>query len=280
MSSDGRVVFEPAWEDNPTWGGSELYEDLAVAQVFAADAYVSEVYPVLDEHDEGPGELVWTEKDGSWELTDGGKDTPVSIDRRAVRVRPAPAGALPLVEQLALAAEFRGPLPQDKAGGYGEVVVRRDGLGTLWAVTDGAFSGLRAWVDGEGWRHISDVGRVVAYRHSRDQALLLAHQVAELEAACFQAEVAAASPDTADTGVVPEAVDIGDVLAVAERIFREAVGECAVDRGLCEEVLSVVLTAVPADERAGYPARLEEFAPEPVNVIKAGEVFYRCAGII
>ncbi|MFD3330161.1 hypothetical protein [Streptomyces sp. NPDC058701] len=91
------AVFEPVWEDNPTWDGSELYEDLAVAQVFAADAYVSEAYPVLDEHDEGPGDLVWTERDGSWELTDGGKDTPVSIERRTVRVRPAhgpgPSGA-------------------------------------------------------------------------------------------------------------------------------------------------------------------------------------------
>ncbi|MEU9464443.1 hypothetical protein [Streptomyces sp. NPDC048312] len=75
-------------------------------------------------------------------------------------------------------------------------MVRRHDLGTLWAVTDGAFSRPRAWVDGEGRRRISDVGRAIAYRHTRDQALLLAHQVAEIEAACYQAEVAAAGPDT------------------------------------------------------------------------------------
>ncbi|MGW2865927.1 hypothetical protein [Streptomyces sp. NPDC001205] len=196
------VVFEPVWDDNPTWDGSELYEDLAVAQVFAADAYVSEMYPVLDEHDEGPGDLVWTEANGCWDLSDGGKATPVSIKRRTVRLRPAPAGLLPLVQQLALATEFRVPLPQGNGGGYGEVVVQRDDVGTLWAVTDGAFSGLRAWVDGEGWRHISDVGRAVAYQHTREAALFLAHQVAELEAACYQAEVAAAGPDTDTSGTM------------------------------------------------------------------------------
>lgn len=256
-SAPTTVVFEPAWEDNPTWSGSELYEDLAVAQVLAADAYTSEMYPVLDEHDDGPSDLVWAEIEGSWELTDGGEDTPVSIERRTVRARPAPAGALPLVQQLALVTEFRVPMPQGTAGGYGEVVVQRDEVGTLWAVTDGAFSGLRAWIDGEGWRHISDVGRAVAYRHTREAALLLAHQVAELEAPCYQAEVAAAAPET-DT--MPQAVSTREVLVVAERLFREAAGERPLGRGVCEEVLAVVLKALPADEHAGYPARLEEFA--------------------
>ncbi|MFE7194033.1 hypothetical protein [Kitasatospora sp. NPDC057541] len=93
-------------------------------------------------------------------------------------------------EQLALAVEFRVPIPQGPVGGYGEVVVRRDETGTGWAVTDGALVGLRAWIEGEGWRPVRDIGRAAAYPHTRDQALGLAHQVAEIEAACHQALLA------------------------------------------------------------------------------------------
>ncbi|NXY94461.1 hypothetical protein HYE82_08655 [Streptomyces sp. BR123] len=196
MSSDERVVFEPAWEDNPTWGGSELYEDLAGAQRFAAEAYVDEQGEMLDGHEDGPGKLVWVEAGESWDLTDGGRPTPVSIVARPVRGRPASAGPAP-ANLLALAHEFRVLIPNPGVGGYGEVVVRRqpDGAGERWAVTDGAFSGLRAWVDGEGWRYVSDIGRAAAYRHGLEQALELAHQVAEIEAACHQAEVAAVRPE-------------------------------------------------------------------------------------
>ncbi|MFD9684120.1 hypothetical protein ACFWAD_29935 [Rhodococcus sp. NPDC059969] len=82
MSSE-RVVFEPAWEGNPAWGGAELYEDLAVAQLVAAQAYVDEVYEGLTEYGEGLGELLWVWGDGSWELTDGG------VPSRPGRVRAA-----------------------------------------------------------------------------------------------------------------------------------------------------------------------------------------------
>ncbi|MEU2834907.1 hypothetical protein ABZ667_40800 [Streptomyces lavendulae] len=119
----------------------------------------------------------------------------MSIVARPVRGCPASAGSAP-AELLGLAHEFRVPIPDVGVGGYGEVVVRRqpDGAGERWAVTDGAFSGLRAWGDGEGWRYVSDIGRTAAYRHSLEQALELAHQVAEIEAACYQAEVAAVRP--------------------------------------------------------------------------------------
>ncbi|MFD0353630.1 hypothetical protein ACFVHW_07755 [Streptomyces sp. NPDC127110] len=192
MSSGERVVFEPAWEDNRSWSGGELYEDLDVAQRFAAQAYVDEQDEVLGGGEDGPGELVWVAAGGSWDLTDGGRPTPVSVVARPVRGRPASAGSAP-EELLGLAHEFRVPIPEAGVGGYGEVVVRRrpDGAGERWAVTDGAFSGLRAWVEGEGWRYVSDIGRAAAYRHSRESALELAHQVAEIEAACCQAEIAA-----------------------------------------------------------------------------------------
>lgn len=96
-------------------------------------------------------------------------------------------------QQLALAVEFRVPIPQGAVGGYGEVVVRRDQVGDGWAVTDGAMVGLRAWIEGEGWRPVRDIGRATAYRHTREKALALAHQVAEIEAVCHQALVAVAA---------------------------------------------------------------------------------------
>ncbi|MFG2823350.1 hypothetical protein ACGFX4_28470 [Kitasatospora sp. NPDC048365] len=88
-------------------------------------------------------------------------------------------------EQLALAVEFRVPIPHGPAGGYGEVVVRRDEAGDGWAVTDGAVVGLRAWT-GEGWQPVRDIGRAAAYSHTREQALAPAHRVAEIEAANYQ----------------------------------------------------------------------------------------------
>lgn len=96
---------------------------------------------------------------------------------------------LTVEQQLALAVEFRVPIPQVvPAGGYGEVVVRRDETGDGWAVTDGALVGLRAWTEGEdgGWRPVSDIGRAAAYRHTREDALALAHRVAEYEAITHQ----------------------------------------------------------------------------------------------
>ncbi|MFI5867665.1 hypothetical protein [Streptomyces sp. NPDC051546] len=188
--NDGRVVFEPAWEDNPTWGGSELYEDLAVAQLFAAQAYVDEAYEVLTEYDEGPGELLWVLVEGSWELTDGGRATPVSVESRRVRTVSSTGGSMVTAEVLELAQEFRVPVPDIGVGGYGEVVVQRDRAGTdRWAVTDGAVTGLRTWTEsaaGADWQYVSDVGRQAAFRHTLGEALRLAKRVAELEAARYR----------------------------------------------------------------------------------------------
>lgn len=95
-----------------------------------------------------------------------------------------------LRQEMALVSEFRVPLPDHGAGGYAEIVVCRERIDVdRWAVTDGALTGLRAWVEGEGWRYISDVGRKAAYAHGRREALDLARSVAEIEAACYGAEI-------------------------------------------------------------------------------------------
>ncbi|MFI0742410.1 hypothetical protein ACH4PU_30690 [Streptomyces sp. NPDC021100] len=192
---DRSRLFEPGWDDNPTWEGStELFTDLGEAQAFAAGAYIEALYG----NDEADGELAWVkEGEEDWRLTEAGQPTGVSIGTRAVR---GTVAAVALRAQLSLASEFRVPLPDAGAGGYGEVVVKRqqDGPGDRWAVTDGADTGLRAWVDGEGWRHVTDIGRAVAFRHTREEALLLAHQVAEIEATCYGAEIDALGVESQD----------------------------------------------------------------------------------
>ncbi|GLF98196.1 hypothetical protein [Streptomyces yaizuensis] len=191
--ADG-AVFEPLWDDNPAWGGSRLYDDLATAQVLVADAYVLQMYPDGDEGEDGPGRLAWVPEKSCWTLTDGGGPTPVSIVTRTVHSRPLPPGELSAVQQLPLASEFRVPLPHGGAGGCAQIVVERDGVDGGWAVTDGALSGLRTWVAGEGWRYIGDVGRVSGFRYTREEALGLAFRVAELEAVHCEAVIAADRP--------------------------------------------------------------------------------------
>jgi hypothetical protein len=84
--------------------------------------------------------------------------------------------------QLTLAAEFRVPLPEGLGGGYGELVVQRESAGSdRWAVTDGAVSGLRAWLDPDGWQYVADVGRAEAFAYGLDEALDMAADVARLE---------------------------------------------------------------------------------------------------
>ncbi|MFK0047894.1 hypothetical protein ACIQU4_28170 [Streptomyces sp. NPDC090741] len=97
-----------------------------------------------------------------------------------------------------LATEFRVPVPVGSAGGYAEVVVRRDDQGELWAVTDGALTGLRAWVDG-GWSYVSDIGRAAAFRWTREGAIVVAQQVAALEAGSYR-RAAAGAKDTSSAG--------------------------------------------------------------------------------
>jgi hypothetical protein len=87
-----------------------------------------------------------------------------------------------LAAQLALAVEFRVPLPDGLGSGYGELVVQREASDSdRWAVTDGAVSGLRAWVDPVGWQYVGEVGRALAYRYGLDEALELAEDVARIE---------------------------------------------------------------------------------------------------
>ncbi|MFI1467604.1 hypothetical protein [Streptomyces wuyuanensis] len=87
-----------------------------------------------------------------------------------------------LAAQLALAVEFRVPLPEGLGGGYGEVVVQRESAGSdRWAVTDGAVSGLRAWRDPDGWQYVAEIGRREAFAYGLDEALDLADEVARIE---------------------------------------------------------------------------------------------------
>lgn len=86
-----------------------------------------------------------------------------------------------MAAQLALASEFRVSLPEG-LGGYGELVVRRESTDSdRWAVTDGAVSGLRAWVEPDGWQYVAEVGRVEAFAYGLDEALALAEDVARIE---------------------------------------------------------------------------------------------------
>ncbi|MEU0675429.1 hypothetical protein ABZ330_21560 [Streptomyces sp. NPDC006172] len=97
-----------------------------------------------------------------------------------------------IAAQLTLASEFRVPLP-DGLGGYGEVVVQRESTGSdRWAVTDGALTGLRAWVYPAGWQYVTEVGRAVAFAHDLDDALELAEAVAKIEREQYDARIRAA----------------------------------------------------------------------------------------
>ena len=164
--------------------------------------------------------------------------------------------------QLALASEFRVPLPGHPVGGYGEIVVRRERTGSdRWAVTDGAVAAQRCWVEESGWKYISDVGRAIAYRHTLDEALLLAEKAAEFEAAFLARVVPLRSEERATWPTAPT-VGLEQVLAVAQRLFRTLTGRDDERPSLSEEVLEVIWPAMPQDVRHGYPARLEQFVDQ------------------
>ncbi|MFB7852817.1 hypothetical protein ACFC34_38190 [Streptomyces sp. NPDC056053] len=111
---------------------------------------------------------------------------------QASRPGPVPEGGKDQLHVLELASEFRIPVPDTGAGGHAEIVVHRERGGTgRWAVTDGALTGRQAWVEGQGWQYISEIGRTAAYAHPRDEALLLALRVAGAEAARRRTETAA-----------------------------------------------------------------------------------------
>lgn len=95
---------------------------------------------------------------------------------------------------LALAREFRVPFPAvDGRAGYGEVaVVRESADSDQWAVTDGAVTGLRAWVSGR-WQYVSDIGRAAAYRYGDiGEALAVAEEAARASQDAFDAMLRAA----------------------------------------------------------------------------------------
>lgn len=255
------TLFEPSWDDNPTWRGNRPYADLRTAQQVTAETYRED----LDKFDEADpaGVLKWRNRfDGLWELTDDGHPTPVAIRARALYGPPRPPGELSEKEQLELATEFRIPLPLGSAGGYGEVVVRPDSVSDRWAVTNGAATGLQAWVAGEGWRRVSDVGPGAVYTLTREKAIILGYHVAELEGVLHQASVAATrrtGPAAVPVEKAAEA-DVATVLEAAVRIFYTVTGSTECDSDLCWDVLARVLATVPAEEIADYPRRLEQFA--------------------
>jgi hypothetical protein len=94
-----------------------------------------------------------------------------------------------LEEHLALARQFRIPCT-NKTGGYAEITVEQgnDDSGR-WAVTDGSFTGRRAWLH-DGWVTIYEVGWAAVCLHSRDTAIEIARQVAAIEGAGIDAHVA------------------------------------------------------------------------------------------
>ncbi|MEV8324568.1 hypothetical protein [Kitasatospora sp. NPDC056731] len=93
-------------------------------------------------------------------------------------------------EVLRYATQFRLPLT-NTVGGYGEVTIQRgeSQYRDKWAVTDGAFTGLRAWTDPDGWQYISDIGRANAYRYTLEEAFEVGCRVVEIESACYEAEI-------------------------------------------------------------------------------------------
>ncbi|WP_031046828.1 hypothetical protein [Streptomyces sp. NRRL F-5650] len=96
-----------------------------------------------------------------------------------------------IATQLALATEFRVPLPEG-LGGYAELVVQRESSGSdRWAVTDGALVGLQAWAD-DRWQYVTDVGRAATFVYSLDDALDMAEHVARVEQESHDARIRAA----------------------------------------------------------------------------------------
>lgn len=97
--------------------------------------------------------------------------------------------AVALRDQLDLASVFLIPCANAE-GGYAEVTVER-GTGAFrdrWAVSDGAVTNRSTWTQEHGWRPIFETGLSGAFVYSRDEALNVGHQVAEVEGACIEAQ--------------------------------------------------------------------------------------------
>ncbi|WP_431784380.1 hypothetical protein [Streptomyces chumphonensis] len=96
-----------------------------------------------------------------------------------------------MAADLDLVREFRIPLPDSDVGGYAEIAVLREATGSdRWAITDGAVSGLRAWVDGR-WQRVADIGREAAFHFDLDGAFAVVEDVAHLARQDLDAHVRA-----------------------------------------------------------------------------------------
>jgi hypothetical protein len=100
-----------------------------------------------------------------------------------------------LAAQVALAAEFRVPLPER----LGEVVVERESADSdRWAVISS--TRLRAWIDGDGWKYVTDIGRAAAFVYGLDEALDMAEEVARIEGEQYNARIAARIAEMREAG--------------------------------------------------------------------------------
>ncbi|WP_019061499.1 hypothetical protein [Streptomyces prunicolor] len=245
-------VFEASWDDHPTWRGGRPFADLATAQKITEGTYTEDLDSV--------GVLTWRQRSEElWELTDNGNPTPVAIEARALYGCAEHPGALSDEELLALATEFRVPIPNRAVGVYGEVVVRPDRHGDRWAITYGAATGLQVWIDGT-WRRVSEVGGRAAYTLTRGEAVTLAHQIADLEGVLH--EVTVGSADRTWHAGDADSTAVSHLLMAAVSTFRSATGLTEYDSDLCWDAMVLVLATMAEEETAGYPERLALFAEQ------------------
>ncbi|MFJ8676720.1 hypothetical protein [Streptomyces sp. NPDC093589] len=81
MTTQFTTVFEPAFDDNPGWEGSELYANLALAQSKARDAYRDDVLDGEEDDHNFTWELAGP---GNWGPLHAGEPTAVSIHTRTI----------------------------------------------------------------------------------------------------------------------------------------------------------------------------------------------------
>ncbi|MCU8589354.1 hypothetical protein [Streptomyces sp. A13(2022)] len=91
-----------------------------------------------------------------------------------------------IAAQLVLATEFRVPLPY----GLDWLLVQREAADSdRWAVTSS--TRMRAWVDRDGWKYITEIGRAAAFAYGLDEALNVAEHVVQVEQERFDGRIRA-----------------------------------------------------------------------------------------